>query len=222
MNTFYVPALAGMIYTMPGMETKLHAVLNREGTFKGLSSHYSGAGFSGMNFPVYALQSSGFDQWVEKVRTSQAGQGKGQGQLTRAAFLTVEKPSEYVPAMYYSGVQGGLFDRVVNRCVADNTPCMSDVMMHDRMTGGGDPHKMKVGEGNPPVNNTGPMHGDRTKGALEKSPEEIEVSPHQSLEPTPSNGAQDAGEMKNRRMSFLSIPQTPGPQTFGHAGAGRG
>ena len=58
-----------MIYTMPGMETKLHAVMNREGTFHGLSSHYSGAGFSGMNFPVYALQANGFDQWVEKVRT---------------------------------------------------------------------------------------------------------------------------------------------------------
>lgn len=81
---------------------------------------------------------------------------------------------------------------------------------------------MKVGEGNPPVNNTGPMHGERTKGALEKSPSEIEVSPHQSLEPTPSNGVQEPGEMKNRRMSFLSIPQTPGPQTLGHAGVGRG
>ena len=222
MNAFYIPAMAGMIYTMPGMETKLHAVMNREGTFHGLSSHYSGAGFSGMNFPVYALQANGFDQWVEKVRTSQAGQGKGKGELTRASFLTVEKPSEYVPAMYFNGVQGGLFDRVVNRCVAENTPCMSEVMMHDRMTGGGDPHKMKVGEGNPPVNNTGPMHGERTKGALEKSPEEIQTSPHQSKEPRPSNGVQQPGDMKNRRMSFLSIPQTPGPLTLGHAGAGRG
>lgn len=31
MNTFYVPALAGMIYTMPGMETQLHAVINKAG-----------------------------------------------------------------------------------------------------------------------------------------------------------------------------------------------
>ena len=38
-NTFYVPALAGMIYAMPGMETKLHAVMNEEGEFTGLSGH---------------------------------------------------------------------------------------------------------------------------------------------------------------------------------------
>src|SRR3982751_5890047 len=49
-NTFYVPALAGMVYAMPGMETKLHAVMNGEGEFTGLSGMYSGSGFSRMNF----------------------------------------------------------------------------------------------------------------------------------------------------------------------------
>ena len=29
MNTFYAPTLAGMIYAMPGMQSQLHAVLNR-------------------------------------------------------------------------------------------------------------------------------------------------------------------------------------------------
>ncbi len=32
MNSFFVPALAGQIYTMPGMETKLHAVINAPAT----------------------------------------------------------------------------------------------------------------------------------------------------------------------------------------------
>ena len=49
MNAFYVPALAGMIYTMPGMETQLHAVINKQGDYCGLSAHYSGTGFSRMN-----------------------------------------------------------------------------------------------------------------------------------------------------------------------------
>ncbi len=31
MNSFYIPALAGQIYAMPGMETKLHAVINAAG-----------------------------------------------------------------------------------------------------------------------------------------------------------------------------------------------
>ncbi len=42
----YVPDLAGMIYAMPGMQTELNAVINKPGVFKGMSSHYSGAGFS--------------------------------------------------------------------------------------------------------------------------------------------------------------------------------
>jgi len=36
MNSFYVPALAGQIYAMPGMETTLHAVFNKPGTFRGI------------------------------------------------------------------------------------------------------------------------------------------------------------------------------------------
>ena len=35
MNSFYVPALAGQIYAMPGMETKLHAVINKPGEYRG-------------------------------------------------------------------------------------------------------------------------------------------------------------------------------------------
>lgn len=35
MNTFYVPALAGMIYGMPGMESHLNAVINAPGEYEG-------------------------------------------------------------------------------------------------------------------------------------------------------------------------------------------
>ena len=37
MNAFYVPTLAGMIYAMPSMETKLHAVINHPGNYAGFS-----------------------------------------------------------------------------------------------------------------------------------------------------------------------------------------
>ncbi len=40
MNSFFVPALAGQIYAMPGMETKLHAVINKPGEYQGLSANY--------------------------------------------------------------------------------------------------------------------------------------------------------------------------------------
>lgn len=68
MSAFYVPDLAGMIYTMPGMETQLNAVINKEGTYKGLNSHYNGAGFSGMTFKFLGLNNEGFDAWVQKAK----------------------------------------------------------------------------------------------------------------------------------------------------------
>ena len=68
MNTFYVPTLAGMIYAMPGMQTQLHAVVNKEGTYEGRSAHYSGAGFSNMVFKFAGVSKDGFDQWVAKAK----------------------------------------------------------------------------------------------------------------------------------------------------------
>ena len=69
-NTFYVPALAGMIYAMPGMQSELQAVINKEGEFRGLSGHYSGSGFSRMNFPFRSFNQQGFDAWVAKAKAA--------------------------------------------------------------------------------------------------------------------------------------------------------
>ena len=55
MNTFYAPTLAGMIYTMPGMRSTMHAVLNKPGNYEGFSGNYSGAGFSDMRFRLRGL-----------------------------------------------------------------------------------------------------------------------------------------------------------------------
>ena len=50
MNAFFVPQLGSMIYTMNGMTTQLNLQADAPGTFRGLSSHYSGDGFSGHAF----------------------------------------------------------------------------------------------------------------------------------------------------------------------------
>ncbi|KZX82750.1 cytochrome ubiquinol oxidase subunit II, partial [Alcanivorax sp. HI0013] len=43
MNSFFIPAMAGQIYAMAGMETKLHGVINEPGVYQGFSANYSGA-----------------------------------------------------------------------------------------------------------------------------------------------------------------------------------
>lgn len=126
MNTFYAPTLAGMIYTMPGMRSRLHAVLNRTGTFSGMSANYSGAGFSDMRFKLYGVNDAGFANWVARVKASGP-------MLDTARYLALEKPSEKVPALYFSGVDPTLFERVFRRCVKPGTTCSSG------MHGGGHP-----------------------------------------------------------------------------------
>ena len=49
MNTFFVPQLGSMIYTMNGMTTQLNLQADHPGTFHGLSAHFSGDGFSDMH-----------------------------------------------------------------------------------------------------------------------------------------------------------------------------
>ena len=124
MNAFYVPDLAGMIYTMPGMQTELNAVINKPGVYNGMSSHYSGAGFSGMTFKFHGLSSADFDAWVAKAKT------EGQP-LTRDAYRALVQPSQRDPVARFSTVEEGLYQRVLNQCVEDGQVCMNDMMKKD-------------------------------------------------------------------------------------------
>jgi len=124
MNSFFVPALAGQIYAMPGMETKLHAVINEPGEFEGFSANYSGAGFSHMRFKFHGLSTADFDKWVATAKTSKES-------LDRPGYLELERPSERDPVRHYASVAPDLFDAIVNRCVEANRMCMKDMMAID-------------------------------------------------------------------------------------------
>jgi cytochrome o ubiquinol oxidase subunit 2 len=129
MNTFYAPTLAGMIYTMPGMQSTLHAVLNKPGVYEGFSANYSGAGFSDMRFRLRGVDQAGFDRWTSAVKARAKP-------LETDTYLMLEKPSEKVAPMVFSGAAPDLFDKVVNRCVKPGTPCMHAVMIADRAKDG--------------------------------------------------------------------------------------
>jgi cytochrome o ubiquinol oxidase subunit 2 len=135
MNSFYAPALAGQIYAMPGMETKLHGVLNRTGSFEGFSANYSGAGFSGMRFHLVGVDDAGFAAWVAKRKT-------GGKPLDAKAYLALTRPTENVRPGFWSTVEPDLFRRAAERCVAPGEPCMSDTTRKDR--GGDDMPGMRM------------------------------------------------------------------------------
>ena len=130
MNSFFIPALAGQIYAMPGMETKLHAVINKAGTYEGMSANYSGSGFSRMNFRFVGLDQAGFDAWVAKAK----GTDKP---LSRSAYLELERPSEREPVRFYSSVEPGLYGQILNMCAVPGKMCMHEMMAIDAKGGAG-------------------------------------------------------------------------------------
>ncbi|HEU0066857.1 MAG TPA: COX aromatic rich motif-containing protein, partial [Sphingomonas sp.] len=195
MNTFYAPAMAGMVYAMPGMRSTLHAVINKPGEYEGLSANYSGAGFSDMRFRLRGMPQAGFDRWVAETRAAKRG-------LQLADYLQLEKPSEKNKAVRYAAVAPGLFGRVVERCVAPGTPCMSDIMARDRAAGGGRPHAMEAGAGMPAGRAAPPPRGRRPDGALFKDANEIAPAPNVTKPRRPgAPGATEPNSPRNRDMS---------------------
>ena len=106
MNTFFVPQLGSMIYTMNGMVTELHLRADEPGTFRGISGHYSGEGFSDMHFDVRAVSAEQFAAWVNSTR--------GPGPVLDAAnYAALARQSIDVPATTFRSVDPELFRKIV-------------------------------------------------------------------------------------------------------------
>jgi len=110
MNTFWVPQLAGMIYTMNGMTTQLHLQADHPGTFAGRSGMYSGDGFSDMTFVVRALPQADFDRWIDDAK-------KAPGPLDRATYTELAKPGTVRSPRTFNSVDSGLFASITDQTI---------------------------------------------------------------------------------------------------------
>jgi len=128
MDSFFIPALVGQVYTMPGMQTILHGVINKPGEYKGFSANYSGAGFTDMRFLFHGMNQKDFNSWVEKVRA-------GGQTLDRIAYDKLRQPSRAEPIHYYAHFSSDLYERILNRCVDPGQMCMSHMTTADAMPG---------------------------------------------------------------------------------------
>ncbi|WP_198024395.1 MULTISPECIES: ubiquinol oxidase subunit II [unclassified Mesorhizobium] len=108
MNTFFVPQLGSMVYVMNGMQTELHLQADREGSFFGQSAHFSGDGFSDMNFSVSAVSADAFTRWASSLRG-------GGGVLNANAYRELARQSTNVAPASFGHVQPGLFEAVVQQ-----------------------------------------------------------------------------------------------------------
>jgi cytochrome o ubiquinol oxidase subunit II len=108
MNSFYVPALAGQIYAMAGMQTRLNMVADTPGSFVGRNTQYSGGGFSDQYFQVLAMTAADFDAWVAKAKQSS-------DKLDAATYAKLAEKSRRNPVAYYSTIEPKLFDSIIGK-----------------------------------------------------------------------------------------------------------
>jgi cytochrome o ubiquinol oxidase subunit II len=86
MNAFFIPQLGSMTYTMNGMTSRLNLRADNPGTFKGLSSQFSGDGFADMNFDVHVVPSEQFPKWAQDAANTDKS-------LDRHSYEQIAKPS---------------------------------------------------------------------------------------------------------------------------------
>jgi cytochrome o ubiquinol oxidase subunit 2 len=111
LNSFFIPRLGSMIYTMNGMADQLNLKADTPGIYAGLSSHFSGDGFPGMHFAVDAVRPADFAAWTARVKS--AGPS-----LDSASFAALEKQSLDVQPFTYGSAAPGLFQDIVNQSIA--------------------------------------------------------------------------------------------------------
>ncbi len=107
MNTFFVPQLGSMIYTMNGMTTTLHLQADHPGTYRGISGHFSGDGFPDMHFDVEAMPAAQFAAWAAGA----LGQGPA---LDDARYRALLPQTVGDPPATFGSVDPDLFRKIVS------------------------------------------------------------------------------------------------------------
>jgi cytochrome o ubiquinol oxidase subunit 2 len=107
-NVFFVPQLGSEIYAMYGMTSRLNLQADRPGSYLGLSAHFSGDGFPGMNFDVDAVSPREFTGWAASARAVGPV-------LDEAAYRGLLEQTQNVNPYTYRSVQTGLFGEIVHQ-----------------------------------------------------------------------------------------------------------
>ncbi len=108
MNSFFIPQLGSQIYAMAGMQSELHLVASKPGTYAGISANISGHGFSGMQFTARATSGVEFDGWVSAARRS----GR---RMDMEEYRRLAEPSQNNPVEYFSLADSQLFSQIIGK-----------------------------------------------------------------------------------------------------------
>ncbi|REE55357.1 cytochrome o ubiquinol oxidase subunit 2 [Paenibacillus taihuensis] len=106
MNSFWVPQLGGMIYTMSGMATTMFLQADELGNYMGTGANFTGRDFAKMGFTTKAIAQADFDKWVNDAKAS----GNA---LSEEGYQTLAMPGTS-EQMTFASIPDGLFHRIVH------------------------------------------------------------------------------------------------------------
>ena len=111
MNSFWIPALGGQIYSMSGMTTKLHLMADEPGRYDGVSANLSGSGFADMKFVAESVTDGDFIKWVSEVQQSE-------NKLDLASYNELAKPSRGMGTAEYVLAKEDLHHTIIMKYMA--------------------------------------------------------------------------------------------------------
>jgi cytochrome o ubiquinol oxidase subunit 2 len=120
MNAFFIPQFGSMIYTMNGMTSRLNLQVDKPGTYQGLSSHFSGDGFSGMHFDVHAVSAGQFSKWAQDASGAEKP-------LDAQSYQEIAKPSMDNAQLTYRLADPDLFSSIVTQKLPPSAGAQSGV-----------------------------------------------------------------------------------------------
>lgn len=145
-TSFFIPQLGSQLYTMAGMETKLHLIADGPGVYQGTAANFIGYGYSYMLFKAVAKSQTEFDNWVAAVKAGNAqdqvtGKTVATANLTMKAYdnLKDKRNENYMePVAFYNLVpsdysKDGLFEGIIEKYVPARSLGMSQ---HSASVGG--------------------------------------------------------------------------------------
>lgn len=71
-HAFWIPSLGGKVDMIPGRETHLKLIPNREGIYRGVCAEYCGESHAHMHFIVKVVSEAEYEQWLDRQRTPAA------------------------------------------------------------------------------------------------------------------------------------------------------
>ena len=108
MTSFFIPQLGSQIYAMAGMQTRLHLLADKPGTYAGHNNQISGRGYADMHFKANAVSREEFQSWVQKIRQSPE-------KLDLDRYEKLANPSVGHTVIYFSSVKPDLFEYILRK-----------------------------------------------------------------------------------------------------------